>query len=160
MLRWHPPSLWEPVILIVFLWEHFSWVLISGTAEVDIARTRYLMWEASLSKAVVFIKHSSGTCCSELACQHPPINTPTHKHTCSLPKFPLHLATFRPNDGHYHFSVTCAGLGGAVLWNLKYANKHCKPSIISFKKKETVAKGIFIAVSWYLMWLFYSFKCK
>lgn len=108
---------WKTVILITCVVLRACWVLIVWTAEVDIAKTHYLMWEASLSKAVVFITHSSGTCCIESACQD------THTHTHSLPKSPLHLASFQPNDGHYHFSITFAGLNCSISGVLCYFRK-------------------------------------
>lgn len=107
---------WKTVILITCVVLRACWVLIVWTAEVDIAKTHYLMWEASLSKAVVFITHSL----APAALSQP---ARTHTHTHSLPKSPLHLASFQPNDGHYHFSITFAGLNCSISGVLCYFRK-------------------------------------
>lgn len=51
------------------------------------------------------------------------VSLPGHTHTHSLPKSPLHLASFQPNDGHYHFSITFAGLNCSISGVLCYFRK-------------------------------------
>lgn len=133
-----PASLWETVLLI-------SCVFLRAFTAAECWSCEQLRWTSP--KYIIWCERPA--CPKQLCLLHTPLapaamsrpaRTRTHTHTHSLPKSLLHLATFHPNDGHYHFSITFAGLSccfSGVLYCIvkfkEYAPKHYEPNIIWFK---------------------------